>query len=117
MINPVLIIITAAVLLSMLVVCIINKPKKPFFTAASILVLLFYVGATLYLDNTISALGAAATDDAFIHFLTTLAEPDYRSLGDSFHTFMLFDIGIFLGSMVSMFIEIMIIFRKTESEP
>ena len=109
MINPIIIIVSVALLLAMLTVCIINRPKKPFITGT------IFVVFTFLIDNAISSTGAGETD-GFVSFLTMSDHPSYDDLASSFHTYMLIDIGLIAASLVSLFIEILLILRKSEKK-
>ncbi len=115
MINPIIIIVSVALLLAMLTVCIINRPKKPFITGTIIVLLICFVVFTFLIDNAISSTGAGETD-GFVSFLTMSDHPSYDDLASSFHTYMLIDIGLIAASLVSLFIEILLILRKSEKK-
>ncbi len=115
MINPIVIIISAAILLSVIAVCIINRPKKPFITGTLILLLIAFVIFTFMIDSEINSLGKS-DPNSFIGFITMNDVMTYDSLGDSFHTFMIIDMGLIAASLLSLFTEIMIILRKNSKK-
>lgn len=112
MINPVVVIISISFLLSMLVVCVINKPRKPVMTGSIILLLIFYISVTFIIDGAITGTGINEQFGDFVKFLVMSDIPSYEELSDSFRTFMKIDISLVAITLVSMFIEIMLIFRK-----
>ena len=111
MINPIVIIVSAALILSMLSVAIINKPKKPVVTGSVIVVLIGFVVFTFMIDRSISMLSSGEMIP-FVCFLTMNDQPTYDSLAEAFNTFMCFDVALIASSLVSLFIEILIILRK-----
>lgn len=111
MINPIVIIVSAAVILSMLSVAIINKPKKPVVTGSVIVVLIGFVVFTFMIDRSISTLSSGEIN-RFVCFLTMNDQPTYDSLAESFNTFMGFDIALIAASLITLFIEILLILRK-----
>ena len=112
MINPIVIIITVSVILSMVVVCVINKPRKPLMTATMILLLIFYLAVTFIIDSAITGMGGNERLDRVVGFLVMNDTPSYDELAESFKTFMTLDITLVITALVSMFGEIMLIFRK-----
>ena len=112
MINPIVIIITISVILSMLAVCIINKPRKPLMTAAMILIFIFYLSVTFIIDNAITSTEMNEQFGSFVKFLVMSDIPSYDELAESFGTFMKLDILLVIVTLVSMFTEIVLIFRK-----
>lgn len=115
MINPIIIIVSAALLLAMLTVCIINRPKKPFITGTAILILICFVVFTFLIDNAISSIGTGEVD-GFVRFLIMNDEPGYEELAASFRTLMLADMILIGASLLSLFVEIMLILRKSEKK-
>lgn len=111
MINPIVIIVSAALLLAVLTICIINRPKKPIITGTVIVILICFVIFTFLIDGAISSLGSAEAD-GFVKFLTMSEEASYDALASSFHTYMLIDIGLIAASLLSLFVEILLILRK-----
>ncbi len=111
MINPIVIIVSAALVLSVIVVSIINKPKKPLVTGTIITVLVCFVVFTYMIDSAIVSLGTGDNDN-FIKFLTMSDVLSYDGLSESFVTFMVIDIGLIAASLLSLFMEIMLILRK-----
>ena len=112
MINPIVIIIAISVILSMLAVCIINKPRKPLMTAAMILIFIFYLSVTFIIDNAITSTEMNEQFGSFVKFLVMSDTPSYDELAESFGTFMKLDILLVIVTLVSMFTEIVLIFRK-----
>ena len=112
MINPIVIIITVSVILSVVAVCVINKPRKPLITAAMILILILYLAVTFIIDSAIAGTGGNEQLEGFISFIVMKEKPDYNELAESFNTFMKFDIAFVVIALLSMFGEIMLIFRK-----
>lgn len=111
MINPIVIIVSAALLLAMLTICIINRPKKPIITGTVIVILICYVVFTFMIDGAISNLNTGEVE-GFVQFLTMTEEASYEQLASSFRTYMLVDIGLIAASLLSLFVEIMLILRK-----
>ncbi len=111
MINPIVIIVSAAVILSILSVAIINKPKKPVVTGGVIVVLIGFVVFTFLIDRSISVVSTGDMN-GFVCFLTMNDQPTYDSLAESFNTFMGFDIALIAASLITLFIEIMLILKK-----
>ena len=111
MINPIIIIISAALILSMLSVAVINKPKKPVVTGSVIVVLICFVTFTFMIDRAITTL-STGEPNGFVSFLTMNDQLTYESLAGSFNTFMGFDIALIAASLLTLFVEILIILRK-----
>lgn len=111
MINPIVIIVSAALFLAALAICIINRPKKPVVTGMVILILIGFVFFTFLIDNAITTLNNGSPD-AFVCFLTMNDKPGYYDLASSFRTFMLVDMGLIAASLLSLFVEILLILRK-----
>lgn len=112
MINPIVIIITISLILSLIVVCVINKPRKPLMTAGMIILLVFYLTVTFVIDSAIAGTGGNEQLDRFISFVVMNDTPSYDDLAESFRTFMMLDITLVITALLSMFFEIMLIFRK-----
>lgn len=111
MINPIVVIISAALILSMISVSLINKPQKPLVTGTVIVVLIGFVVFTFMIDRALSTISSGDMN-GFVCFLTMNQQPTYESLAESFNTFMYFDIVLIAASLITLFIEIMLILRK-----
>lgn len=105
MINPIVIIVAAAILMSVLVVYVLNKPKIPVITGTLIFILICFVVMTYMIDNAISYAGNSGRFDAFVSFITMSDTMLYTQLEASFRTFMIFDIVLFVASMLSLVLE------------
>ena len=105
MINPIILIVTAAVLLSVFVICIINKPKKPIITGILLFVLMCFVLTTWLIDNVISSFYSSQQFMGFVSFVTMLDNPTYFQLEQSFDTFMIIDIVLFVLSLIALVFE------------
>ncbi len=115
MINPVTIIAGAALFLSVFAACVINRPKKPVLTGTVIVILVCFVVFTFMIDNAITALNTNE-NDAFVGFLTMSDKLTYDGLSASFNTFMCFDIALIAASLITLFVEMVIILRKGPNE-
>ena len=111
MINPIVIIITISFILSVLAVCVINKHKKPLMTAAMILTFIFYIIVTFIIDSAITSTVNEQFSN-FVKFLVMSDTPTYDELAESFGSFMKMDILLVIVTLISMFTEIVLIFRK-----
>ena len=115
MINPIVIIVSAAVFLAMLTICVINKPKKPIVTGTVILILVCFITFTFLIVNAILSI-KTSPPDSFICFLTMNNSPVYNDLAFSFSTFVKCDITLIIGSLVSLFVEMLLILRKGQDK-
>ncbi len=109
--NPVIIIVSAALFLSVAAISIINKPKKPVTTGAVIIILICFVVFTFMIDRSINMLPSGESN-SFVCFLTMSDTLTYDGLAESFRIFMYTDIGLIAASLVSLFVEIMLILKK-----
>lgn len=105
MINPIVIIVAAAILMSVLVVCVLNKPKIPVITGTFIFILICFVIMTYMIDTAISSAGNSVRYSDFVSFITMSDSMLYTQLEESFRTFMIFDIVLFVLSMLSLGLE------------
>ena len=110
--NPILIVISAAVVLSALSIALINKPKVPVVAGAMIIVLIFFVLTTFFIDNAITDMVSSNELSGFVRFVVMKDRPTYEDLEVSFSTYSYVDIGLFLGSLLAMFIETMTILHN-----
>lgn len=111
MINPILIIVGAALILSAVSVSLINKPKKPIVTGTVLLILICFVVFTFLIDSAFRSVGTGEVNEV-VYFLTMNETLTYEALAASFNTFMWMDIGLIVASLVTLFVEIMMILRK-----
>lgn len=112
MINPIVIIVTAALLLSVLVIYIFNRPQKPIITGTLIFVLICFVLTTWLIDNAISSFSSTHQFMGLVSFVTMLDNPTYTQLEESFDTFMVIDIVLFILSLISLILEAMNILKS-----
>ena len=98
--------------MSVLVVCILNKPKIPVITGTFIFILICFVVMTYMIDNAISSVGNSGQVDGFVSFITMSESMLYTQLEASFRTFKIFDIVLFVLSMVSLGLEAVYILKN-----
>jgi len=112
MINPILIVIAAAVFLSAAVITFINRPKFPLTAATLLVILIFFLFATFSIDQTIMDVSGTGAFSQFVKFSVMNDKPSYEYLETSFTVFSCIDIGLFIASLISMFIETLSILHK-----
>lgn len=112
MINPIFIVISVAVILSAAAIVIINKPKFPIIAGAILVVLIFFVFATFTIDNAITDLMTSGELNSFVRFAVIKDKPTYEDLESAFTILSCIDVGLFIASLVAMFIETMTILHK-----
>ncbi len=116
MINPIIIIAAAALVFSAFTVAILNKPAVPLVTSAFIIVLIFFVITTYLIDSTISNNSVSDTLNGFVSFAVFKDTPNNEDLEFAFNTFKYTDIGLFVVSLVSMFVEALLILRQNSGK-
>lgn len=112
MINPILLIAAAAVFLSAVVVTVLNKPRFPLIAGSLIIILIFFVLSTYILDSAIGSASAADGLSGIVNLLVIGQDMSYARLEEVFRTFEIIDMGLFVGALVSMFLEALYILRK-----
>lgn len=112
MINPILIVIASAVFLSAAVITFINRPKFPLTAAALLLILVFFLFSTFAVDQMLMDVSGTGAFGQFVRFAVMNDKPSYEDLETSFTTFSCIDIGLFVASLISMFIETLSILHK-----
>ena len=110
--NPILIVISAAVVLSALSIALINKPKVPVVAGAMIIVLIFFVLTTFFIDNAITDMVSSNELSGFVRFVVMKDRPTYEDLETAFSIFSYVDIGLFLASLFAMFTETLTILHQ-----
>ena len=103
--NPILIVFSAAVVLSALSIALINKPRIPVVAGSFVLVLIFFVVTTFFIDNAISDMISSNELSGFVRFVVMKDRPTYEDLETAFSIFSYVDIGLFLASLFAMFTE------------
>lgn len=117
MINPIVVIILSAYILSFLVLRIVVKPKKPIFTGALLLMLILFVILTSMIDTAIY--GSELMNDfekGLVSFVTSTGIYDTIKLEDSFRVFAWVDVGLFVVTIISMYVELRAILISVYSE-
>ncbi len=109
--NPILIVISAALIFSALSISLINKPKIPVVAGAMLIVLIFFVVTTFFIDNAITDVVASNELSGFVRFTVMNDSPTYEELESSFSVFSCVDIGLFLAALFAMFAETLTILR------
>ncbi len=112
MINPILIVITVAVFLSAAVITIINRPKVPVIAGALLLILIFFLFTTFSIDHSLTEMADAGVMNQLVCFAVMNDRPSYELLESSFTLFSIIDVGLFVASLVAMFIETLMILHK-----
>ncbi len=112
MINPILIVIAAALFLSAAVITFINRPRFPLTAATMLAILIFFLFVTFSIDQALMDMADAEGISRFVRFAVMSDRPTYEFLEGSFTIFSCIDIGLFVGSLVSMFIETLSILHK-----
>ncbi len=115
MINPILIIASVTVFLSALVVALLNKPQFPLVAASSILILIFFIITTIFIDMAITDPYSEGLR-SFMSFLILGEQHSTEELESVFSRFKYIDIGLLVTSIVVMFIEALVILRKNSDK-
>ena len=123
-VNLVFLIAAAAVMVLALVFCLVNKPKKPLFTGTSIIVLLIFILATEMINMGLSTPTLFSLPQEFVSamvgFLTGHSSPTTAQLEQAFRVYMYIDIGLIVGCVVSLIVEVRSIFtiapKKAEEQ-
>ena len=103
-------------LLSAFAVAILNKPGIPIVTSALIIILIFFVITTYLIDSAISTVSVSDSLNGFVCFSVLNHNPNYEDLEFAFNTFKYIDIGLFVLSLVCMFVEALIILRQNSEK-
>lgn len=111
MMNPILIIIAVAVILSALTVTILNKPRIPIVASAFLVILIFFVVTTFFIDNAIADAFVSNSLNDFVRFVIMNDNPTYDDLEKAFTLFSYIDVGLFLATVMVMFTEAFYILR------
>ncbi len=112
MINPIFIIISAAVILSAAAITFINKPRVPIVAGSILVVLIIFVFTTFSIDNAIADVMNSHELSSFVCFAVLKDKPTYEELETTFTVFSCIDVGLFIASLVTMFIETLSILHK-----
>ena len=113
MINPIIIIVAAALLLSAIAVTVLNRPRFPLIAATLITILVFFVLSSYFIDSAIGRFSPADSGiNSLVSFLVIGDDLTNIKLEEVFHTLMYIDIGLFVASLIAMFLEAMFILRK-----
>ena len=110
--NPILIVISAAVVLSALSIALINKPRIPVVAGSILLVLIFFVVTTFFIDNAISDMINSNELSGFVRFAVMKDRPTYEELEASFSIFSYVDILITICYFHQFFIKFSIILKN-----
>ena len=87
--NPILIVFSAAVVLSALSIALINKPRIPVVAGSFLLVLIFFVVTTFFIDNAISDMISLNELSGFVRFVVMKDRPTYEDLETAFSIFII----------------------------
>lgn len=112
MINPILIIAAVAVILSALTITILNKPRIPIVASFFLIILIFFVFTTFFIDNAIADAFVSNSLNDFVRFAIMSDNPTYDDLENAFTLFSYIDVGLFLATVIAMFTEAFYILRQ-----
>lgn len=107
LINPILVAIAAVVLGFGLAYCLINRPKIPILTLLFLLTLICFLYFTLLLNSILEP--SAAFDPQIgklVTFLVGKSRPTQEQCAQAFHCYQNADIILFIGTLLSMGIDI-----------
>lgn len=116
MINPIIIIGAVALILSAFAIAILNKPAVPVVTSAFIIILIFFIITTYLIDSAISNNSVSDSLSGFVNFSLLQNNPNNEDLEFAFNTFKYTDIGLFVVSLISMFVEALLILRQNSGK-
>lgn len=107
LINPILVAIAAVVLGFGLAYCLINRPRIPILTLLFLVILICFLFFTLLLNSILES--SAPSDPQFgrlVTFLVGKSHPTQEQCAQAFQCYQIADIVLFVGTLLSMGVDI-----------
>lgn len=120
LVNPILIIISLALIVFLLFYCIVNRPKKPIMTLLFILLLIVFIGCTFVLNNALTPnqgyILSGSHWQGMVPFITSVKRPTMEQCEQSFQTYKIIDICLFIAAITAMVIEVWTILVRPDKK-